>query len=261
MCLLALVHRLHPRWPLIVAANRDEWLTRPAEPMQALAEAEPRILGGRDREAGGTWLAISDRSVVVGLTNKPQTTGRDPKKRSRGELPLLGATQPTAAQGVAHLAGTVRPAEFNPCWMLLADPHAAFALDLTGGETATPQALPPGIHVLENRPLAPRSAKAAMVAEALAPVATWSEAEIVSHLESILASHAVPAAVSADPGARTDAWRPAATEAACVHAGPYGTRCATLVLADGAAAPRVWHADGPPCATPFVDQTGLWQPR
>ncbi len=71
MCLLAVVSRLHPDTPLVVAANRDEWLTRPAVPMTVLRAGEPRILGGRDQQAGGTWLAVNDAGLVAGLTNKP----------------------------------------------------------------------------------------------------------------------------------------------------------------------------------------------
>ena len=53
MCLLVVVSRLDPGAPLVVGANRDERLDRPAAAMTVLRPADPRILGGRDEEAGG----------------------------------------------------------------------------------------------------------------------------------------------------------------------------------------------------------------
>src|SRR5947208_1055522 len=86
MCLLAVFHKVHPEAPLILAANRDERLARPAEPMAVLRPEGPRVLGGRDLEAGGTWLAVSERGPAAGVTNRPGS--RRAGKRSRGELPL-----------------------------------------------------------------------------------------------------------------------------------------------------------------------------
>ena len=70
------------RQPLTNRSNR------PAQPMTVLRDAGPRVLGGRDQLAGGTWLAVNDAGVVAGLTNRPTKGQRDPAKRSRGELPL-----------------------------------------------------------------------------------------------------------------------------------------------------------------------------
>ena len=79
--------KTEPGFPLVVAANRDERLDRPAHSLCVLREHAPRILGGRDDLAGGTWLAVNEHGVVAGLTNRPSPGGRDPTKRSRGELP------------------------------------------------------------------------------------------------------------------------------------------------------------------------------
>ena len=56
--------------------------------------------GGRDLMAGGTWLAVNDHGVVAGLTNKPAEEGRDPSKRSRGEIPLALTSTPSMPQDV-----------------------------------------------------------------------------------------------------------------------------------------------------------------
>src|SRR5258708_9836343 len=105
-----------PDAPLIVAANRDERLDRPAVPMTVLRDHGPRILGGRDELAGGTWLAVNEHGVVAGLTNQPSANGRDPSKRSPGELPLAFAGYATAAAAVAAVAQTLDAADHNPSW-------------------------------------------------------------------------------------------------------------------------------------------------
>ncbi|MEE8556561.1 MAG: NRDE family protein, partial [Myxococcota bacterium] len=88
MCTLIVLDRVVPRVPLVVASNRDEYLSRPAAP-PALVRAEgpegiPRV-APQDLEAGGTWMGVNARGLFVGLTNRPSTR-RDRNRRSRGKL-------------------------------------------------------------------------------------------------------------------------------------------------------------------------------
>ena len=74
MCLLAVLSRVHPDAPLIVAANRDEWLLRPATAMTVLRESEPRILGGRlertTRELSQARAKLAEASDVAESNQK-----------------------------------------------------------------------------------------------------------------------------------------------------------------------------------------------
>ena len=99
MCLLIVLHRVYKEAPLLLAANRDEFLARSADPMRVHRKENPRILGGRDEQAGGTWLAVNDRGLFAGLTNHPSSS-RLPDKKSRGELPLALAHYKDAKQAV-----------------------------------------------------------------------------------------------------------------------------------------------------------------
>src|SRR2546429_9416944 len=102
MCLLAVLFHAHPEAPVVIAANRDELYARAAEAIQVLRPSAPRILGGRDVLAGGTWLAVNEHGVYAGVTNRPAATGRDPSRRSRGELPPAPADHtPASETGVA----------------------------------------------------------------------------------------------------------------------------------------------------------------
>src|SRR5438046_2968841 len=104
-----MLSRVVPGSPLVVAANRDEYLTRPAVAMTVLREQGPRVLGGGDELAGGTWLAVNEAGVVAGLTNRPAAAGRDLSQRSRGELPLFLSRHAVAAAAVDAFVATVDP--------------------------------------------------------------------------------------------------------------------------------------------------------
>jgi uncharacterized protein with NRDE domain len=249
-----------PDAPLIVAANRDERLDRPAVAITVLRPDGPRILGGRDELAGGTWLAVNEHGLVAGLTNQPSADGRDPTKRSRGELPLAFAGYPTAAEAVPKVCAELEPARYNPCWMLVGDRHSLFFIAIGGGSEPEVEQLGPGLHILENAPLRAESAKAAfvrrLVSDERAAQPDPGPAGTIAALEVVLRNNqpAVPEPRVDDMG-RT--WPPEVS-APCVHTPAYGTRSAMTVAVPAAARPVVRVADGPPCETPFLDVTGLW---
>jgi len=125
VCLLIAISGVVADAPLLIAANRDEFYDRDAVNLTVLQDTEPRMLGGRDLVAGGTWLAVNERGVVAALTNKPTEGQRDPAKRSRGEIPLLLAAQPSASAAVDALESAFAPDAFNPCWVLVGDRRAS----------------------------------------------------------------------------------------------------------------------------------------
>ena len=168
MCLLVFAWQPEAEHPLVVAANRDERLDRPACSLCVLRDRAPRILGGRDELAGGTWLATNENGVVVGLTNSPSPGGRDTTKRSRGELPLIVAAAPAAADGVASLCRMVEPGQYNPAWLLAGDRQSLFYVELAADRAPVVRQLAPGVHVLENVALDQPSLKVDRVRSRLA---------------------------------------------------------------------------------------------
>lgn len=257
MCLLVMLAQAHPALPLVVAANRDELLDRPAVAMTVLRESGPRVLGGRDQLAGGTWLAVNDAGVVAGLTNRPTPGGRDLAKRSRGELPLLLAGHTSAAAAVEAFAAAVRPPDYNPAWLLVGDRHTAYEIDVTGeGDEVEVTELAPGVHVLENRPMRTASPKSKHVRSLLTDVAGLDEEPMLRRLQAALGDHVVP---PRSPDDETPAYPPE-IKAACVHTERYGTRSSSLVTvpADHVRPPTVRYADGPACSAEWCDATALW---
>jgi uncharacterized protein with NRDE domain len=263
MCLVIALSRLFPDVPLLLAGNRDERFARDASPMDSLREGAPRTLGGRDLVAGGTWLAANEHGVVAALTNRPLGGNVDPTKRSRGALPLALTAATTAEEGVAAFVAVHRPEDYNPCWLLVGDRSAMFALDMTDGPSPTVTALPPGIHVLENSPLGGASTKVAHVRRLLDGVVHLGPDAAAERLRAVLADHeptAPPPVPAADRGDDAAPVRPPALTAVCVHTETYGTRWSGLVTvpADPATRPAFSYTEGPPCRSPFLDAADRW---
>jgi uncharacterized protein with NRDE domain len=253
VCLLITMFQVSPAGPLVMAANRDERYARPAVPITVLRDAGPRMLGGRDEVAGGTWMAVNERGVVAGLTNLPSPAGRDPAKRSRGELPIALAARPDAAAAVDWMSANVDPSDYNPCWLMVGDRESLYYVDLTSGHRPATRRLPPGTYVLENAPLLPPSVKARHVTELITAAGAVQVGDPAAALTAVLSDHSpVPAEETAGSG------RAGGLSAACVHAGEYGTRSAMIVTVGSTGLPHVLVADGPPCSTPLVDADAFW---
>ena len=174
MCLLIVIHGVVAGMPLIVAANRDERRARPTIPMTRLegAGGELAILGGRDEVGGGTWLATNEAGVVAGLTNRPLRDGPDTAKRSRGRAPPRPRPASHGGSRRRRLRRRHRSDAFNPSWLLVADRHDVFFVDVTGTDQVVVEHLRPGAHVLENRTLHEPSPKVERVRELLDPSST-----------------------------------------------------------------------------------------
>jgi uncharacterized protein with NRDE domain len=245
MCLLIALSRTVDGAPLMIGANRDEFYGRPAVPMTVLQERGPRLLGGRDQLAGGTWLAVSEHGVVAGLTNQPVTSGprRDPSKRSRGELPLMFAQYQDAATAVGEVCARLDPGAYNPCWLLVGDRRSLFSVGLAGGSAPLVRELPPGRHVLENVPLDPPSEKAARI-----------DADLAARLAT--AREAVETGVAGADGANGAADTLERVLAANQVHRPeheYGTRSAMVITVPWEGQPGILVADGPPGRVPLRD--------
>lgn len=85
MCLILLSNNHHPIYKLVVAANRDEFYQRPTQQADYWEE-DPAILGGRDKEAGGTWMGINRKGRISMLTNYRDLSNIKQDAPSRGHL-------------------------------------------------------------------------------------------------------------------------------------------------------------------------------
>ena len=251
MCLLIVLSRVVPDWPLVLAANRDERFDRPAVPVGLLRTDAPRTLGGRDLLAGGTWLAVNEDGVAAGLTNAPIPGGRDGSKRTRGEIPLQLSASTTAAEAAAAFEAWSIAGAFNPCWVLVGDRTGLTSFDLTDPDHARRVELASGVHVLENKPLGAPSTKVEHVRRLLGDVRGTPVNELMAILRRALRDH-TPTQPTADD--TEEARLASQLSACCVHADGYGTRSSLLLRVPRAAdeLPEVWASEGPSCEDPLV---------
>lgn len=87
MCLITFAYKAHPKYKLILVANRDEFYARPTAKAHWW-EDHQEILGGRDLQAMGTWMAIHKNGSFAAVTNYRDVQNLKQKAKSRGELPV-----------------------------------------------------------------------------------------------------------------------------------------------------------------------------
>jgi hypothetical protein len=146
MCTVVISRAAGHAWPVAIAANRDERLERPWDAPAAHWPDHPGIIGGRDRHAGGTWMAIGG-GLVAAVLNRPGSLGPAEGFRSRGELPLRALGHPSAAAAAAALAGEDGRL-FRPFNLLLADAATAWLLVSDGGRAVAASPLPEGVSMI-----------------------------------------------------------------------------------------------------------------
>lgn len=149
MCLIIFAHRITPQYPLVVAANRDEFHHRETAAATFWTD-QPDLLAGRDLEQGGTWMGLTRSGRFAAVTNFRDPSRTAPAPRSRGELTLN------------YLSGHLQPQAYLELIADTANQYAGFNLLLGDGDSlwyfsnsrtgADPQGreLPPGLYGLSN---------------------------------------------------------------------------------------------------------------
>jgi uncharacterized protein with NRDE domain len=259
MCTLAVWRGVSPLYPLIVVANRDEFLGRASS---APTVRPGDVLCGLDLVAGGTWLGCrTDGSGrIVGMLNRRPSADRPasgPGERSRGLLCMEMLTAPSIDEALAAVDDEEarRYGGFN---LFVADLDGAAVLD--NGSGLRRADLPEGLSVLTNLdvndPRCPRLAGASRRFEALSALLS-SAADtqaLVPALASVLSSHEDGGEVE-DEVAVARFGREAAGRFAkvCVHVEDYGTRSSSMIFVEASGRVRYFHAEGAPCRADFVE--------
>lgn len=235
MCTLIIAVSMWARAPLVVAANRDEDLLRPADNPSLWDNDGVRVLAPVDLQAGGTWLGVNAFGVFAGLTNR-FTRSPNPEARSRGKL-VRDALRSASASDAADAVSLSAPSLHNPFHLIVADRRSAH-LVWNDGRKLSRHRLQPGLHILTERSLgAAPSKRLELLPKLVRPLAeaglptldTWRR--ILSHRD--------------DPPLEgvnvLDADR------------NYGTRSSTVVqLSDDPQSLGFFHAPGPPDKTPYA---------
>ncbi len=214
MCLIVVALGAAPRFPLIVAANRDEQHARPTA-SAAWWREPPHVLGGRDLEAGGTWLAL-DRSGRFAAVTNIREPNRPAASRSRGSLVVDFFADRASAEDYSARAER-DGAAFGPFNLFLYDGREL----MFASNRAARARLETGLHSFSNAP---------------AGIEWPKTAGARAGVERLL-SHEAPIESLFDLLAERDDSASAEERYRRTHfvVGPvYGTRCSTVVLFDAA---------------------------
>ncbi len=158
MCLILTAYRAIEGTELLLVSNRDERYDRKAKPAEFWNDRVD-ILGGRDLEQGGTWLAVSRSGRLAAVTNIREPGKNDPRAPSRGILPVEFVARETAA--LQFLNGLWDFDRYNGFNLVLWDGENLAAASNRGD----PILMPPGVHGISNGPLSSSWAKVQAASE------------------------------------------------------------------------------------------------
>jgi uncharacterized protein with NRDE domain len=147
MCTLVILRRPEHDWPVIIAANRDEMVARPALPPARHWPDREEIVAGMDLFAGGSWLGINDWGVAAAVLNRHGSLGPAAGVRSRGEL-VLEALDHADAVAAASALSQLDPAAYRSFNLIVADNRDAFWLRHAGAGRIEARPLKEGLSLI-----------------------------------------------------------------------------------------------------------------
>jgi uncharacterized protein with NRDE domain len=225
MCLIAFAWHAHPRWQLLLVGNRDEFHARPSAPLARWADAP--VIGGRDLEAGGTWLGVTDAGRCCVVTNV-----RDPHDSQSGiSRGLLATDYLTGDADASRHARSllISAANYRPFNLLTFDARDAFYLGNRPQPSA--QVVTSGVHGLSNADFNTPWPKTRNLMERLQ---VWidhgGDDDFAPLFEALADERVAPDAQLPDTG--IGAERERLLSSAFIRGERYGTRASTLVAID-----------------------------
>ncbi len=245
MCILFIALNQHPRYPLIISANRDEYHARPSVSMHWW-EDRPYIFAGRDCSAGGTWLGINRSGAFAAVTNFRTGGGYRADARSRGEL------------AVRYLESSGNPADFhgflqqhhrkfNPFNLVFGDRRGLYAW---GYDNPRARPLESGFHSVSNGPMDTVWPKMSRGVTGLAGHIR-DDPDIGPETLLPLMLDTTSASDTDLPGGGPDRERERRLSPIYIRGEEYGTRTTTILLfqEDGISIAEYEHGPGQPTAS------------
>lgn len=242
MCLASLAFDVHRRFPLVVAANRDEYFARPAGRLAwwTPAEGGPQILSGRDQQAGGLWMGLTAEGRFGLVTNvrQPGVPDRDAPSRGLIVQRWLKGDMP-AHRFWPHIA----LAGYQPFNLIAADFRQGDCFWATS-ERASPERIERGIVGLSNGALDSPWPKVDALKERLHDALDMADSAdtLASMLFAALADRSVaPDEALPSTGVSREVER--MLSAAFIRSPDqrYGTRCSTVLVAERVGKRLVTH--------------------
>jgi len=239
MCILAILYRTARNTPILLAANREELFTRLTQHPK-IQSGSPRVICGIDRQAGGTWLGVSQHGLLATVSNRPKAVV-PAEPRSRGLLCRELLQFRNAKEAAAHAAKELATGRYAGANYLCAD--ARYAAVVHGGNRVEIVELAPGLHLLSGGDVdAPND-------------------ERHEYIRRMLTLHKLDSAVTfLAVASRAFSRKPDATgrRGVVMTGGDFGTVSSTLLsLARKIQHSILQYAPGPPCDCPYEDLSAL----
>ncbi|MDC8831208.1 NRDE family protein [Alteromonas gilva] len=224
MCIVFIALQQHPDYPLIIAANRDEFYARPTQSSHFWPQS-PTILAGKDLKAGGSWMGITRSGDIAALTNIRDPSREQPSAGSRGALVADFLTRPRAISDYCrHLRKTVN--QYNGYNLLFGNYQQ---LAVFNSHTQSLQQLAPGFHGLSNARLNTPWPKVTRGTDALANYVKHSNNLYASEIFRLLADD-TPALPDQLPDTGVSkAWEQRLSPI-FIRTPEYGTRSSTIIM-------------------------------
>jgi uncharacterized protein with NRDE domain len=233
MCLIVFAYRVHPSFPVIIAANRDEFYARPTAALGEWPDA-PHVVAGRDLKGGGTWMGINRKGHLAALTNF-----REPG-RQRAEAPSRGHLVSDFLRGEEKLNRYIEKLsltsqDYNGYNIILSDGSRWVYLS---NRNHAPRKLSPGIYGLSNHLLNTPWPKVQRSRLAVEHLLTSGSPPAIPALMAILQDRTVPPDAALPHTGVGLEWE-RRLGSIFIHSAIYGTRSSTVLLLDREGTARI----------------------
>ena len=224
MCLIVFGYKVSEEYPLVLAANRDEFYRRPTLAMH-FWEDSPDILAGKDLEQGGTWFGLHKNGMLAALTNYRNPAAIKPNAPSRGEIIMDFLKSKKSPEHFIHDFRSKAPT-YNGFNLIFGNmDHLFWFTNLTNRI----ERLSPGIHGLSNRFLNTPWPKVESGKKALEKAMTG--AITPDHLFPILKDRSIPSDDSLPETGVGIEWERLLSPL-FIESDTYGTRSSIAMLVD-----------------------------
>jgi len=226
LCLIIFAFQTHPRYKLILAANRDEYYRRPTAPAGWWEEAR-FLLAGKDLEAGGTWMGITKKGKIAALTN--YRGSGSPKKNAPSRGALVSQYLLSDISGREYLEELqAKSAQYNGFNLILGDMDKLYYCSNRQEKIIE---VPPGVHGLSNASLDtpwPKVLKGKQILEQ--QVLSQPEISLESIFSFLEDMETAPGDQLPDTGIGIENER--VLSSIFIKSSQYGTRSSTALLVD-----------------------------
>ena len=223
MCLILFSYQQHPEYPLVLAANRDEFYNRPTRRAQFWDE-HPDLLAGQDLDQGGTWLGVTRQGRIAAITNIRNPAAVKLSGSSRGELTrefLTGEEPP--ADYLKKITGVKK--QYNGFNLIAGTIDNLYYLS---SRSTVPNQLDPGLYGLSNAELDTPWPKVETGKAALAEILSSPSPSVEAIMRLLTDSRQAPDHDLPDTGVGISMERTLSSR--FITAKDYGTRACTLIL-------------------------------